>query len=141
MIRRLRIRRWGDRRGAAALEFAVLTPLLFAIMVVAVDWGLAMDQRLRLQTAARAGAQVAMMRPADTVGIDAAVRAAAPGVANLSVTAAAVWCECNGAAATCGATCAQGQQRFTRIEVIAPHTPFSPAGPTSVSGRVTLRLQ
>jgi len=129
------------RRGSAALEFGLLLPLLATLAMATTDWGLAIEQRIRLQTAARAGAEVAIVRPSDTAGITAAVREAAPDLTSMSVAASAVWCECNGTAIDCSASCFGGLARFMSITATHPYSRISPLGPTSVAGRVTLRLQ
>ncbi len=138
MRRLLRLRR---RSGTASIELALLVPVLAAVLVGMFDWGLAIEQRIRLQTAARAGAQQALRTPSDTAAISAAVRAAAPDFSTLSVNASPVWCECGTTATACGSGCDGGISRFVRVSVSHPFSPITPAGPTSVSANVTLRLQ
>ncbi len=116
-------------------------PIFVAILIGVADWGLAMDRRLQLQTAVRAGAQHAMRAPSDGAGILAAVRAAAPDLGNLNVTSSGLYCECGSTATACTNSCDSGMQRFVRVAAVLPYTPFSPAGPTSVAANVTLRIQ
>lgn len=63
MLKRLLRRR---DRGVSALEFVLVMPVLLLIMVGITDLGNALQQSIRLESAARAGAQVAFTRPADT---------------------------------------------------------------------------
>ncbi|MBW8269077.1 TadE family protein [Caldovatus aquaticus] len=71
-IRRARVRRTGarlvrrlrDRRGVSALEFALLLPVLITVLMGAFDLGNAFQQSIRLEAAARAGAQAAFYSPA-----------------------------------------------------------------------------
>lgn len=63
MIRRL-LR--GRDRGVSAIEFALVMPVVMLIMLGVADYGNALQQSLRLEAAARAGAQVAFTRPGDT---------------------------------------------------------------------------
>ncbi|WP_170984976.1 TadE/TadG family type IV pilus assembly protein [Roseomonas sp. AR75] len=137
MKRLARIRR---RAGTASIELALLVPVLAAVLVGMFDWGMAIDQRLRLQSAARAGAQQALRTPGDRTAIAAAVLAAAPDFAALSVTPSPVWCECAKAATSCSTDCDGGLSRYVRVTVSHPFSPLTPAGPTSVSANVTLRL-
>lgn len=131
-----------SRRGSAALEFALLIPMIAGILVALTDWGLAIEQRLRLQSAARAGAEVAMVRPTDTAGISSAIMGAVPDMTALSVTNSGVWCECSGAVMTsCTTSCTGTFGRFVRVGATNPYTPISALGPRSVSAHVTLRLQ
>ena len=111
------------------------------ILVGMMDWGLAIEARLRLQTAARAGAQYALTAPTDNAGIGAAIRAAAPDFSSLTTNSTGIWCECGSTAMACTNSCLTGMQRFLRVDVTAPYTPFTPAGPTSIAANVTLRLQ
>lgn len=53
-------------RGVSALEFALVMPLVMLIMVAVADFGNALQQAIRLESAARAGAQVAFTHPGDT---------------------------------------------------------------------------
>lgn len=130
--------RW--RSGVSSLEFALLMPIMLAMLVGLVDWGLAIDQRIQLQTAVRAGAQYALRMPTDTAGITAAVRAAAVD-RTLTVGSPVMWCECGGAAASCSGSCDGGLQRFLSVNATQAYAPLTPAGPTSVSADVTLRIQ
>jgi Flp pilus assembly protein TadG len=137
-MRALRHRR---RAGTATVEFAIVAPVLLMIVLGLMDWGLALEQRLRLQTAVRAGAQFALTAPTDTAGITAAIRAAAPDLASLSANSSGVWCECAGTAMSCTGSCLPGLQRFLRVDASHPYTPFTPTGPTNIAANVTLRLQ
>src|ERR1051326_8663191 len=49
--------------GTAALEFALATPLLVALLVPVVDLGLAYSEQIRVEQAAEAGAQYAIFHP------------------------------------------------------------------------------
>jgi Flp pilus assembly protein TadG len=132
--------RRGRRSGVSSIEFALLMPIMLAMLVGLLDWGLAIDQRIQLQTAVRAGAQYALRNPTDTAGITAAVRAAAAD-RTLTVGDPVIFCECNGGAASCTATCDSGLQRFLSVSANQVFVPLTPAGPTSVSADVTLRVQ
>lgn len=136
----MRTLRYGRRSGVSSVEFALLMPVMLAMLVGLVDWGLAIDQRIQLQTAVRAGAQYALRSPTDTAGITAAVRAAAAD-RTLTVGNPVIFCECNGGAADCSSTCDSGLQRFLSVNATQAFVPLTPAGPTSVSADVTLRIQ
>jgi Flp pilus assembly protein TadG len=53
-------------RGISALEFALTLPVLTFIMLGVADYGAALQQSIRLEAAARAGAQVAFTHTGDT---------------------------------------------------------------------------
>ncbi len=63
---RVALRRLRERRGVSAVEFAVILPLLLLIMLGAFDLGNAFQQSMRLESAARAGAQAAFSNPRNT---------------------------------------------------------------------------
>jgi Flp pilus assembly protein TadG len=81
---------WNDRRGVAALEFAVIAPLLFSIMFGVIEFGLVLNQYLTLTNATLVGA----MQFAFSAGVDAtpytdavnAVKAAAPNLTPLTIS-------------------------------------------------------
>jgi Flp pilus assembly protein TadG len=111
----------GCRRGAAAVEFALMTPIVTAAMVGVTDMGLAANEKMRLTNAARAGAQYALSNPTDTNGTQSAVQSAAPGMSSVSVSLSKT-CGCaDGSSLTCGNTCNSGITR-TYITVTASTT-------------------
>jgi Flp pilus assembly protein TadG len=79
--RRLR----GDRRGAAAVEFAMITPFLLGLLVPMADIGAYVYNSMQLQLAAQAGAEYAARHDWDPNGILSAMQNAAPRL-NLSTT-------------------------------------------------------
>jgi Flp pilus assembly protein TadG len=88
----------GCRRATAALEFGIIVPMLLLLLSATVDIGGAMLQTIRIENAARAGAQFAMSFPDDTAGISAATTAALGGGA--ATIAVAQLCACPGGGAT-----------------------------------------
>lgn len=79
--RRLR----GDRRGAAAVEFAMMSPFLLGLLVPIADLGTYVYDTMQLQLAAQAGAEYAARHDWDPNGILAAMQNAAPSL-NLSAS-------------------------------------------------------
>lgn len=72
--------RW--QRGAAAVEMAILFPLLFLILAGIVDFGRFFFESIQVANAAREGARAAIVSPAD---VTARVEAAAPGFTGLII--------------------------------------------------------
>jgi Flp pilus assembly protein TadG len=123
------------RRGVAAVEFAMIAPILIMLFGGAVDLGRGIERGIRLETAARAGAQYAILKPNDQTGILNAVVTSLTGVSGASVTVLQIVCNCpdaNGApagstsASECSNTCATGLARYRTITVSAPFTPVFP---------------
>lgn len=62
-----------DDRGAVAVEFALITPVLMLLLVAFIDFGLAFREKMQAETAARAGLQYAVYDSADNAAIIASV--------------------------------------------------------------------
>ena len=70
------MRRRRDERGSAAVEFALVMPLVFVVTLGLVEIGLLARDRALVDAAARAGARAAALQPEDAAARDAAVGAA-----------------------------------------------------------------
>ncbi|WP_323097583.1 TadE/TadG family type IV pilus assembly protein [Intrasporangium sp. YIM S08009] len=78
-------------RGAAAVEFAIVLPVLFLVIAGIVDFGRAFYAQIELSNAAREGARTAVVlplgsTPAPTTEVAARVSAALPGISDATVT-------------------------------------------------------
>ncbi len=104
---------WRAREGVAAVEFALIAPLLILLLGGAVSFGDALRVRIAVGNAARAGAAWAQLNGFDANGIAAAARAATA-LTGVAVTASASASACTnpaslllapaGGAALCPAT-------------------------------------
>jgi Flp pilus assembly pilin Flp len=143
MIRRPRLVR--DARGVAAVEFAVMLPLLVLVLLGVLDLGQASEQTIRLEAAARAGAQYGLYFPEDGAGITQRVRDALPsGWTDITVAPPAMVCECPASgtiACANAASCAEPVRRFLPITVTRPFEARLLTRITQLTGDVTLRLQ
>ena len=134
--------------GTAAVEFALVAPILMGMLVPVADLSMAFAQRMQVQQAAQAGAQYALLHPwnsSSASNISNAVTAAS----NLSGVSASPapfqFCGCpNGSAiasATCGSTCSDSTTAGYYVTVSARYT-YTPAVPYSLLGSsVTLSAQ
>lgn len=119
-----------NSRGIAAVEFAFLAPVVLLLLAGATDLGRAIDSSIRLENAARAGAQFALRAPNDTAGIRAAAEAGAGPGATVTVTRPP--CQCptaagaNGAVVACNANCTTGMASYVRISITRPFVPLFP---------------
>lgn len=124
-----------QRRGVAALEFAITAPFFILMLLAAVDFGRAIDQSIKLETAARAGAQYGFVFPDDTAGIQARITDALQGWPSGSwnpptVTLNAVAC------GTGTGTCAQE----LTVEVTRNFDAIMFKNITVLRGNITLRV-
>jgi len=131
------------RQGIAALEFALVAPAMILMLLGLYDLSTAMWRRTRLEMAARAGAQHAFLRPADSAGIAAAVRGQLAGWQDVTVGPTTMSCRCdNGAAADCATgTCASAIAPigYVSIAVSQPYRHISPVTAALLPGLATLR--
>ncbi len=83
-------RRWPGRdardRGAAAVEFALLLPMLLLLVCGIVDFGRALNAQITLTQAAREGARLAALSEANVVS---RTQTAATGLSPVTVTVTA----------------------------------------------------
>jgi Flp pilus assembly protein TadG len=110
-----------DRRGVAAIEFAIMVPTLIMMTVCTIDLGMGIYTNMQVQDAAQAGAQYAMVHGFDANSISTVV-SNATGQSGISASPAPVqYCGCATAAGvtnvTCGAACPAGAVSGTYVQV------------------------
>jgi Flp pilus assembly protein TadG len=144
-IRRKAAKTVSSTDGAAAVEFALLLPVLLFACMGLIDLGMAVFEKMELTSAARSGAQVATIDSSDSAAITAAVEDAT----NLSPSVAtSVFCQCSdGSSVACDEACDVDLVKSTYVTVTATTT-FTPVTPRIIpgfpdtidlSGEVTLR--
>lgn len=131
-LRRAPWRRFlGDRRGNAAIEFALLATPLTVLLVGTADYGLGIYRQMEVQNAAQAGAEYALKHGFSTVNISTAVTLATPLAVSATPTPAET-CGCPSgttiSAATCASTCANGQTAgyYVTVDAQATYTTILP---------------
>ena len=138
-----------DRRGAAILEFALILPVVVALLVGMIDYGMLAYQTMEVSAAAHAGAEYALHYGWNTTGIQSAVTSAttltvsanpAPQLKTACVTAGAV-------VVTAGTTCSSGAAAGSYVQVNAQAT-FTPiitwssfAMPSTIAAQAMIRIQ
>jgi len=137
--------------GLAAIEFAVIGPLLVLMMVCTVDLSLGFYSAMQVQNAAQAGAEYASLHGFKATSISSAV-VNATSFKGISASPSPVqFCGCPSktsvATATCGTKCADGTLAATYVRVSAsgkyttllPY-PSLPAS-FSLASQSTVRIQ
>ena len=121
-IRRI-IQRLRERRGSAAIEFALVSPLFIILLVGVVELGFAGFDAMRVQDAAEVGALYAAVHGWNSAGISAAVTNATGAVGLTASPAPLTFCGCPQAsgitAVICSAQCASGAAPGQYITVSA----------------------
>lgn len=118
--------------------------VLSAVFIGLADYGLAMFEKMELTSAARSGAQVALIDSSDTNAIKQAVVSST----NLDITTADVTtsqsCECaDGTSISCGGTCGDGSTNRYFFTVTATENYTLLLVPTTMTliGSATVRTQ
>jgi Flp pilus assembly protein TadG len=109
--------------GNAALEMALIAPVLVLLLVGIADFGMAVYRKMQVQHAAQAGAEYAMVHGFSSSAITSTVTAATAFTGITASPAPAQSCGCVSgttvAAATCGTNCASGTAAGTYVTVSA----------------------
>ena len=143
-----------DRRGAAAVEMALVAPLFVLGIAAVYDLSQGFAARLDLVQAAQRSAELAtslgqVRTNYDFLQSEAVMAAQASGAAN-PVASVDAWLECNGVRqAQMNAVCPAGQQfaRYVSVEVSDNYLPLFTgagvlnAGGVPISGDATVRIQ
>jgi Flp pilus assembly protein TadG len=140
-----------DCRGNIIIEFALVMPVLFLLLVGMLDLGRYGLQKSSMLQGARAGGQYALVAPDETANIETTAQNAT-GLTGVTATSVK-FCECvSGTTVSCETTCSGGATRKTYVTVtttktfssILSVTTLSFAGmgswspPTSITASVTL---
>jgi len=138
-----------ERSGAAAVELALLAPVMILILAGLVDAGRLATRRMQVRAAAQAGADYVLKKGWDQAAVQAAVTSAtslpvtatpAPTVSTGCVTGLSI-------VAAAGATCPSGTStgQFAVIRAQTSFTPVMPwpglSSPTVLDARALVRVQ
>lgn len=141
--------------GVASVEFALVMPVLFLIVLATGDYGNFLQQNLRLEGAARAGAQIMMTQPDNAAQIRAATLGylggweAAPADCSIGTTAGV--CVASGtrcqlidstANIPCGDVPAETDfRRYAWVTVTRPYSRLFIVPQETLIGNVEIRLR
>jgi len=137
--------------GVAAIEFAMVGPVLVIAVICTADLGLAIYRKMQVENSARAGAEYALLNGFNTTAISSAVMQA---TSSSGISASPVPSEFCGCASTsgisavaCSSTCAGGVAPGTYVSVSAQatYTTIVPypviANSFTFTAQSTMRLQ
>jgi Flp pilus assembly protein TadG len=138
-----------DRRGATAVEFALILPVLMVALAGLADYGLMVYDSDELENAARTGAQYALSSSAaanDDTGIQSAALAALRDGSGVTVTISRNWLCPDGSAGSSGTACSSGYQpgRYVTVRLDRDFVPMFGLvlhNPTPLSSDATLRIE
>lgn len=146
----LRRRTRPPAKGAVAVEFALLVPIMVLLLTAVTDIGITAYESMRVQGAAEAGAQYAAKNVWDPAAIAAVVTTASGGGISAS-PAPMQFCACPDsgglAAIDCADTCPGGLPpgRYAEVSAALDHETILPypglPSPLTLTGRAVVRLQ
>ena len=102
------------RRGASAIEFAIVAPVIIVALLGLADIGLYFHRSILLEEAARSAGAYAQAFPTDTAGIRTIVNANA---ANLAAGDVTVTCLCGSDPVTCSSFICTDTEAERRVEI------------------------
>jgi Flp pilus assembly protein TadG len=140
-----------DARGVAAVELAILAPLLALMALCTIDLGLGIFCNMQVQNAAQSGAQYAILHGFDQSSISSAVQSASNSSDITASPAPSQFCGCSTSttinSVSCGSTCSGGGTPGTYVTVSAQRTytpllsyPLIPPSFT-LTAQATVRIQ
>ena len=113
-----------DRAANAAVEFAILTPILLLLIAGTIDLGLGFQEKLKLQSALNSGMQHVMQ----TAGSDIATtrQAIEHGLSPGAPVTVGVetFCRCSATSGQCKIACSPGAHRFAAGRVAMTYHPL-----------------
>jgi len=137
--------------GNISVEFALVLPFLMMLVMGAYDFGRGFTEKLRLNSAARAGAQYALQKynmVGDDAGVIQSARDDAEDVNDTLNVTPRYFCTClTGGGIPCGTSCAGGEvpMRYIEVDVSGPFEfmfdyPMT-SGSMTLQGHAELRLR
>lgn len=140
-----------DRKGAAAMEFGLVAPILITTILAVVDIGGALQQNIRLEAAARSALGYAHVYSTDTNGIRNIVNNALTGWSNVTVNVPAMSCFCAATVnntlvlnnTSCTNDCSSGeeQRRMLSVTVTRNYSGLVFMQNRTLTGNVQMRVQ
>ena len=132
-----------DASGAVIIEFAMIAPLLAAMLIGLIDISNAYSSKLRLEQVAQRSIEKVMQnsfKVADAATLKTEAEAAAGTGAIATVT---FWLECDGAAEAFDGECADGEQfaRYVQVSIAKTHTALIMSKTWNMTGVAGIRIQ
>lgn len=138
-------------RGNISIEFALVLPFLLLLVMGAYDFGRGFAEKLRLNSAARAGAQYALSHYNMVSDVNGVIQSARDDADDLDGTLSVTpryYCTClTGGEIACGTSCSGGEvpMRYIEVDVAGPFElmfdyPMT-SGSMTLQGHAELRLR
>lgn len=113
-------------RGASAIEFAIIAPVIILMAIGVIDLGMGFYRKMQVESAAQAGAQYAMVHGSDTSSITTAVVSATSFSGVTATPTPSQFCGCASSigiiSAACNTPCSSGSTPGIYVTVFAQGT-------------------
>ena len=129
------------RRGVAATELALITPILLIFMFGVIDVSNSVQTSIRLENAVQSGARYALASSSDMNAVRSAVIAAWPQLTTTDVPLPVLSCEFAGTVVACTASSAGGLVRIVTIKATRPLSPLLITTLSRSTGNAVVRVQ
>lgn len=151
MLSKIKLKKTGllkSKYAGVAVEFALIAPILLILAIGVVDFGRAVVLSAKLSSAARAGAQYAIIVSIEDDDVEDAVRNSAVfnNVDSLNVSISEL-CECSyGVSVACDGDCGgDSPHKFVSVTVDYPHSLFFSypgiPNPMTITKSATMRME
>ncbi len=130
-------------RGVSAVEMALISPVLLIVFLGLMDYGIAVFDKMELNSSVRSGSQHALINSASLTAIQTTVI----GSSNLGLTTSDVTvtstCECSdGSSVSCAGVCASDNIRqYITITAAYSYVPIFLPGNLNLSSTSIIRVQ
>lgn len=128
------------RRGVAATELALMTPILLIFLFGVVDVSNSVQTSIRLENAVQSGARYALASSSDMSAVRSAVIASWPQLTTTDVPLPLLSCECADNVVACTASCAGGLVRIVTIKATRPLSPLLITTLSRSTGNAVVRV-
>ena len=129
------------RRGVAATELALMTPILLIFLFGVVDVSNSVQTSIRLENAVQSGARYALASSSDMSAVRSAVIASWPQLTTTDVPLPVLSCEFAGTVVACTASSAGGLVRIVTIKATRPLSPLLITTLSRSTGNAVVRVQ
>lgn len=138
-MRKLRL--WRDERGVAAVEFALILPILAALLLMGVQGWIQINQASQMRSGLQAGARYYQTGGTDDATAAALALQSWTNHPDNSTVNASRSCSCGGAGASCSSQCADSSlpNVYVTLTASANYSNLMGAQPLSQSSAVRLR--
>lgn len=112
---------WHDCSANAAVEFAILLPLLLLLVTATVDLGLGFQEKMKLQSAVNSGLRHVMQTQGNDIATTRQIIAYGIGADRQADIEVSTFCRCSATDRSCVTVCEPDRDRFALARATLPY--------------------